>query len=87
MPIERHKPPRPRFVKDLIATQLMVDPGEHGSKFLGRDQTKHIPDSIGAWLVRTYQAIQSLGDAQFGFNRIEAPTVHGEHREGAHPNR
>ena len=61
MSIERHKPARLPFVKDLIASQLMIDPGEHGPKFLGRDQTKHIPDSIGSGLVRTHQAIHRLG--------------------------
>ena len=65
----------------------MVDPGEHGPKVLGRNQTTHIPDSIGAGLGRTHQAIQSLGDAQFRFNRMEAAPVHRKHREGARPNR
>jgi hypothetical protein len=86
MPIERHKPPRPRFIKDLIATQLMIDPAEHGPKILGRNQTKDIPDSIGAGFGRTHHAIQPLGDAQFRFNPIEAATVHRKHREGTHPN-
>ena len=87
MPIERDKPPWSCFIKDFIATQLMIDPAEHGPKFLGGDQTKDIPDSVSAWFVRTHQAIQSLGDTQFGFDGIEAPPVHGEHDEGAHPNR
>jgi hypothetical protein len=65
MSIEGHKSPWPCFVKDLIATQLMIDPGEHRPKILGRNQTKHIPDSIGAGLGRTQEAIQSLWDAQF----------------------
>jgi hypothetical protein len=53
------------LVKDLITTQAMIDPTEQGPKILGGNQTKYIPDSIGAGFGRTYQAIQSLGDAQF----------------------
>jgi len=76
MSIERRKPPRPCFVKDLIATQLMIDPGEPWSEDPRAESDKYIRDSIGAGLVRTHQAIQSLRDAQFRFNRIEAATVH-----------
>jgi hypothetical protein len=87
MSIEGHKPPRPPFVKDLVATQSMIDPAEHGPKSLGWNQTKHIPDSIGAGLDRTHQSIQSLWDPQFRLNRIEAATVHRKHRKTARPNR
>jgi hypothetical protein len=87
MPIERYKPPRPCFVKHLVATQLMIDPGQHDPKLLGWDQTKDIPNSVSAWLVWTHETIQSLGRAQFGFDGIEAPPVQGKQEEGAAPNR
>ena len=64
MAIERNKPPRPCFVKYLITTQLMIDSGQHSSKCLGRDQTKDVPDSVGAWLLRAHKALQSLGHAK-----------------------